>query len=152
MLYGITAFKGNYSLSCKGRYLEKVFNDTLKECESYKFIRIVSKFGIAVLDMLKTADLKIGENYKNDLIENTRRQAVFYPKYMRTETKNDYSLTDAEKTVLKLVCDGLTNEEIAHLTDTAVRTVKFHLSNIYNKLNVKGRTGAINLCLENDII
>lgn len=124
----------------------EVFDKALSLCGEYRFTRIVSRYGAAVLDMLK--DSAAGAA----LVQNTRQQAVLYPNFLKSERHEDYGLTESERTVLKLICDGLTNEEIANLTETTVRTVKFHLSNIYRKLNVKGRTGAINLCLENKIV
>ncbi|MEG2570232.1 MAG: LuxR C-terminal-related transcriptional regulator [Clostridia bacterium] len=130
---------------------QRVFSDVLKESESYKFIRIVSKFGVSILDMLKTAKLKISEDYREKLLENTKKQAVLYPKYMQTEKKQDFSLTETEKTVLKLICDGLSNAQISNLMEITERTVKFHLSNIYQKLNVSGRIGAINFAVEQEL-
>lgn len=128
------------------------FSQALELCSEYGFIRIVSMYGAAVLELLKGSDACVSREFLETLIENTRRQAVLYPNFLKPERREDYGLTETERTVLKLICDGLTNDEIASLTDTTVRTVKFHLSNIYRKLNVKGRTGAINLCLENRIV
>ena len=51
-------------------------------------------------------------------------------------------LTEHELRVLRLVSKGLTNKQIAHSLNIAERTVEFHLSNIFQKLNVSSRTAA----------
>jgi DNA-binding NarL/FixJ family response regulator len=44
--------------------------------------------------------------------------------------------------VLSLVAQGLTNTQIAQRLNVSDNTVKFHLQNIYQKLNVSNRTEA----------
>jgi len=53
-----------------------------------------------------------------------------------------YSLTDLELRVLRLVTEGLSNDEIGQLTDSARETIKGHLKSIFSKLDVKNRTEA----------
>jgi DNA-binding NarL/FixJ family response regulator len=52
------------------------------------------------------------------------------------------SLTSRELEVLQLVAAGSTNGEIAQQLWVTEQTVKFHLSNVYRKLNVGNRTEA----------
>ncbi|MBV8989210.1 MAG: response regulator transcription factor [Solirubrobacterales bacterium] len=54
----------------------------------------------------------------------------------------DSSLTTRELEVLQLVAEGSTNGEIARKLWVTEQTVKFHLSNVYRKLNVGNRTEA----------
>jgi len=51
-------------------------------------------------------------------------------------------LTDREAEVLGLVAEGYSNLELAAMLEIAHQTVKFHLSNIYRKLDVENRTQA----------
>jgi DNA-binding NarL/FixJ family response regulator len=51
-------------------------------------------------------------------------------------------LTAREREILALVSDGLTNARIGRELWVTEQTVKFHLSNIYRKLNVSNRTEA----------
>ncbi len=51
----------------------------------------------------------------------------------------EYDLTNREFEILKLICEGLSNEEIAKKLFISKNTVKTHLRNIYEKLNVKNR-------------
>lgn len=52
-------------------------------------------------------------------------------------------LSPREKEVVELLLQGKSNKEIALALSISVRTVEFHLKNIYGKLQVKSRTEAI---------
>jgi LuxR family maltose regulon positive regulatory protein len=52
-------------------------------------------------------------------------------------------LTDRELELLRLVADGLSNQEISQRLVISVGTVKAHTSNIYRKLDVRTRTQAV---------
>lgn len=62
------------------------------------------------------------------------------------------SLTAREREVLALLARGLRNKEIASRLYVSERTVNFHLANIYQKLNVSGRTEALSKALEQGLI
>jgi two-component system nitrate/nitrite response regulator NarL len=51
-------------------------------------------------------------------------------------------LTRREHEILQLVAEGYSNAELARMLWVTEQTVKFHLSNIYRKLDVPNRTGA----------
>ena len=52
-------------------------------------------------------------------------------------------LSQREVDILKLVAKGMNNEEVANELFLSVRTVKAHLTNIFNKFGVGCRTEAI---------
>ena len=62
------------------------------------------------------------------------------------------TLTTRELEVLRLLARGLRNKEIAARLYVSERTVSFHLANIYQKLNVSGRTEALSKALEQGLI
>ena len=62
------------------------------------------------------------------------------------------TLTAREQEVLQLLARGLRNKEIAARLNVSERTVNFHLANIYQKLNVSGRTEALSKALEQGLI
>jgi DNA-binding NarL/FixJ family response regulator len=62
------------------------------------------------------------------------------------------TLTARELEVLHLLARGLRNKEIAARLFVSERTVNFHLANIYQKLNVSGRTEALSKALEHGLI
>jgi predicted ATPase/DNA-binding CsgD family transcriptional regulator len=57
----------------------------------------------------------------------------------RRPTMGWSSLTPAERDVVRLVCDGLANKEIAKRLLVSPRTVQTHLTHIYTKLNLTSR-------------
>ena len=52
-------------------------------------------------------------------------------------------LSGREKTILEALSKGLTNRELATELDISVNTVKFHLSNVFDKISVRNRAQAI---------
>ncbi len=54
----------------------------------------------------------------------------------------DVGLTRREREILALVSEGYSNRELAKMIWVTEQTVKFHLSNIYRKLDVSNRTEA----------
>ncbi len=52
-------------------------------------------------------------------------------------------LSERELDVLRLIAEGLSNQEIAQRLVVSLRTVKWHAGNIYGKLGVKNRTQAV---------
>lgn len=61
-------------------------------------------------------------------------------------------LSDREREVLRGVCDGHTNEEIAGRLFVSEKTVKSHLTSIYRKLGVTNRTQAAAKALREEIV
>jgi len=61
------------------------------------------------------------------------------------ELHNDpiQSLSKRERTMLEALATGKTNRELAKEFSLSINTVKFHLSNIFDKLAVRNRTQAI---------
>lgn len=53
------------------------------------------------------------------------------------------SLSPRERTLLEALARGLTNRELSRDLDISTNTVKFHLSNLFEKLSVKNRAQAI---------
>lgn len=53
------------------------------------------------------------------------------------------SLSRRERVMLEALSKGLTNRELSKELEISTNTVKFHLSNLYDKLSVKNRAQAI---------
>ncbi len=49
-------------------------------------------------------------------------------------------LTPAERAVVELLCEGLTNPEIAERLTLSPRTVQRHLYKVFRKVDVRSRT------------
>ncbi len=54
-------------------------------------------------------------------------------------------LTEKERELCRLILKGLTNQEIAEISNTTVGTVKFYSSQIFEKVSVKNRAELFNL-------
>ena len=52
------------------------------------------------------------------------------------------SLTGREEQILKLVAEGLSNKEIDRKLNLQEKTVKYYLSTVFQKLNVRNRVEA----------
>ncbi len=99
--------------------------------------------------LLKTAPV---ERIVEGIQEAVRGGAPFTPqvaqKVLRMfskleQPKSDYGLTDREERILELMANGLIKKEIADQLDLSYHTVDTHLRNIYTKLHVHSRTGAV---------
>jgi len=62
------------------------------------------------------------------------------------------SLTEREKQILRLVCDGLTNAEIAMHLHISRETVKSEMKRIFRKIEVKNRTQAAVVVLKQRMV
>ena len=61
-------------------------------------------------------------------------------------------LTERETTILRALARGLSNEAIGKELWVAEQTVKFHLTNIYRKLEVSNRTEAARYAFEQGLV
>jgi DNA-binding NarL/FixJ family response regulator len=59
-----------------------------------------------------------------------------------TQFADRFGLTEIELKILRLVAEGLSNEEISEITRLARETIKGHLKSLFRKLDVKNRTEA----------
>jgi pimeloyl-ACP methyl ester carboxylesterase/DNA-binding CsgD family transcriptional regulator len=63
------------------------------------------------------------------------------PEGAYASTGGHFSAREIE--VLRLIADGLSNYEIAEQISVSLSTVKTHINNVYNKLDVRSRTEAV---------
>jgi DNA-binding NarL/FixJ family response regulator len=71
-----------------------------------------------------------------------RRAVTPVPAPQAVSMDNDPDLTRRELEILRLVAEGHSNAQLARMLWVTEQTVKFHLSNIYRKLDVANRTEA----------
>lgn len=79
--------------------------------------------------------LKIKDLHDNNKIE---------PEITSKEFLKKHDITDRETEVLHLICGGMSNADIAEKIFVSTNTVKYHIKNIYLKLDVKNRVEALN--------
>src|SRR5713226_18984 len=61
-------------------------------------------------------------------------------------------LSEREREVLRLVADGLSNKQIARSLGITERTVKFHVTSIFNKLGAENRAQAVALAIQQGLV
>src|SRR5437667_10624540 len=86
-------------------------------------------------------------------LEGTVFSAIGLPaKRAQEDAVKAAGLTDRETTILKALARVLSNEAIGKELWVAQQTVKFHLTNIHPKLDVKNRTEAARYAYEHGLI
>lgn len=84
----------------------------------------------------------------------TRRAAVEYRAAGGTGSRTEHTLLDVltpqEIQITLAVSEGSTNQEVAQRMFLSIKTVEFHLSNIYRKLRISRRTQLTRLVLSMD--
>jgi RNA polymerase sigma factor (sigma-70 family) len=74
----------------------------------------------------------VGDAERSSIAPAAAAEAVALPEPVE-------DLSAREREVMRLVAEGLSNEEIAERLVLSVRTVERHLSNVYVKLRVSGK-------------
>lgn len=99
-------------------------------------------------------------------LENTIRtayegQGILSPEIMQTllkpplqtaEKERDINLSPREHEVLQHFASGMTNGEIANELTISISTVKFHITNILNKLGVDTRAEALVVAAKHNLV
>jgi NarL family two-component system response regulator LiaR len=70
----------------------------------------------------------------------------------RQRPATGFDLTEREKEVLALLVKGASNNEMSEKLSISLPTVKFHLRNIYTKLDAKSRVEAVTIALEHHLV
>lgn len=118
--------------------------DAIKEAlllsEQDGFIRLFVDEGQPLAKLLyKAAEVGCSPEYAGQLLGAFPTRGYPDPP---TSSKLIEPLSARETEILTLIAKGLTNQEIANQLVISLRTVKWHTSNIYGKLEVKNRTEA----------
>ena len=66
--------------------------------------------------------------------------------------KGDYGLSRREKEILHLLTEDLIQKEIADRLSVSPHTINMHLRNIYSKLHVQSRSGAVAKALKERLV
>jgi DNA-binding NarL/FixJ family response regulator len=64
----------------------------------------------------------------------------------------DYGLSDREREILELLVDGQTKQRIATRLSLSPHTIDGHVRNIYTKLHVNNRSGAVAKALKENLL
>ncbi len=113
----------------------------LRLAEPEGYVRIFVDMGAPIAALLKEAGKRnITPDYVHRLLTEFTKKGIYHPLPANPLVQ---PLTDRELEILRLFAEDLSNREIAQKLVITLGTVKAHTHNIYGKLNVRGRTGAI---------
>lgn len=123
------------------------WDETLKKCldeaQAYHFVRLVTREAGAAYKLIKMTSWKPqNKDFYKQLLEEARHMERLYPAYLKTGTE-EVVLSENALAILKLQAEGLSVAQIAKRLHIQEGTVKYHSSQTYQKLGVKGKSGAV---------
>lgn len=137
---------------------EKKWDETLGEAltkaEEYHFVRIITREGAAIRPLLQATSWKPSEVEKDlaqtrknkqfwaKVQDETEKMARFYPAYLKVGVE-EVTLSDTMLRILKLQADGMSKEKIAAELNMTTANVKYHTQQIYKRLGVSNKAGAV---------
>lgn len=134
------------------------FEHALEIGEKYHYVRVFADEGqmaLELLNLLKEKNKKVAgaeSEHSSVWLKQIKNIALMvanrYPNYLKTEQEEYAMLSKTEKQIIVMMASGLKNEDIADQLGVKLRTVKFHASNIFEKLKVQNRQQAINRARE----
>ena len=129
----------------KDTWKEKL-TGALSLARRYKLARVIADEGIAVLDML--IDIKMSDDpWAQGVLALTRTQAARCPGFMQSIAQRP-TLSDREYQVYSLKITGMSNAKIAELLNITVRAVKYHVTEVFRKMDVKSQSELIKKAYE----
>ena len=134
-----------------GKPWKEDFLQTLKAIGEYHFVPIISEKGAAVLPLLtevKTAfcrDNAQAAPWFQQVMEETARMARLYPNYLQGTGIDVSAFSETALQVLRMQAAGCTAKEIAEQLHITQRTVKYHASENYRKLDAKNMIDAVQI-------
>jgi LuxR family transcriptional regulator, maltose regulon positive regulatory protein len=108
------------------------------------YLRVFLDEGRELAALIERLDLELLDGSQAAPLARRLQQAMGKPDGgVRQTSAMSERLTPRELSILKRLESGLSNKEIAEAIFLSEGTLKWHLHNVYSKLNVKNRTGAM---------
>lgn len=131
------------------RELEKA----LELARKYHYIRLLADEGSCIVQMLSVyVSEKGADSFTDKVMELAAEVGRHFPDYLKSPAEHFEPLTETEEAVLRLIAQGLSNDEIADRLGKKTGTVKFHCNNIFRKLQVQNRQQAALRGRENGLL
>lgn len=112
----------------------------VKTASQFEIVDTIEKVNRGYIIYSVDIALNIIKDYENNSVNHDH----FHP--------SAFSLTKRELEVLTLLSHGFKNQKIAEKLFLSVNAIESHLTHIYQKLNVKNRTHAINMAFNHGLI
>jgi LuxR family maltose regulon positive regulatory protein len=84
------------------------------------------------------------DEYLQALLDETPSSAVRGTAGVSSGAIAAQALTEREKDLLRMMASGYSNQDLAERLSVSENTVKWHLKNVYDKLNTRNRMQAVN--------
>lgn len=140
MLSAIIYHKAN-----EKKHLCEDLGKSLELAKKYNYVRLLADEGNCMVQMLSVYQKEKGaDDFTNQIIELAAEVGRQFPDYLKSPAEYYQPLTATEEVVLRLIAQGMSNDEIADKLGKKTGTVKFHSNNIFRKLQVQNRQQAVN--------
>jgi DNA-binding NarL/FixJ family response regulator len=93
-----------------------------------------------------------GKHYASPSITGYMIEGLLDSSSASKRDKSEPGLTLRQREILKLICDGMTEKEIASSLDISTHTVHVHKNNIMSKLDIHTKAGLIKYAVKKRII
>ncbi|HEY6410766.1 MAG TPA: helix-turn-helix transcriptional regulator, partial [Ktedonobacteraceae bacterium] len=146
-----------------GQDQQQMFQRVLSLCEQARtiFLQHGMQRAVDLVDTLQEGVRQLEQREKTRTTEQVNMPFQLTHTKDQLQAKNtagelgyhlDLSLTRREQEVLRLVAEGHTDREVAEILVISPRTVNRHLSNMYVKLDVPGRAGAVAYAIRQGLV
>ena len=123
---------------------EKVFDSICAGASGYLLKNSLSEQIVAAIKELKRGGAPMSPGIAKKVVTRFQQQNPYI--------KNDeYKLGDREKEILTCLTKGMSYKMIAGVCFISIDTVKFHIKNIYEKLQVNSKSGAVVKAIKNKL-
>ena len=123
---------------------EKVFDSICAGASGYLLKNSLSEQIVAAIKELKKGGAPMSPGIAKKVVTRFQQQNPYI--------KNDeYKLGDREKEILTYLTKGMSYKMIAAACFISIDTVKFHIKNIYEKLQVNSKSGAVVKAIKNKL-
>lgn len=131
---------GNYKLN-DIKAAESYMLKAVKYAEPDSIILPFIEMSIYSIEILKIAE--ISNNYIKSIFKKCKMYFDKITSYNNKTVNNNFNLSKREMEILKMLDNGLKQQEIADKLYISISTVKTHVKNIYGKLGVENKKSAL---------
>ena len=93
-----------------------------------------------------------GERYYSKDVSQILMDRMIDRAKPRPNKFNKVLLTDREKEIVALICQGFTNKDLAEILNISIKTVESHRYNIYAKLNISNSADLVYYAVQEGIV